>query len=331
MRAPAFWSNPRSKPGLAAALLSPLSAIWMWEARRRWRQGAQHRLKIPVICVGNINIGGTGKTPTVIELVTRLQALGREPHILTRGFGGTETGPKRVDALRHKASAVGDEPLLLAAFAPTWVARDRMAGGLAAVADGADVLLLDDGMQNSALAKDLIILVADAAAGFGNGRVAPAGPLREPVDQGMERADLVLAIGSEEDRDRFLAEWPETGRKPCIGGTLEPLETGMDWQGLRVLAFAGIGRPAKFYATLRAVGADVVQTHSFDDHQPLPETLLRRMESEASEKGLQMVTTEKDAVRLPHSFQQKVLTLPVRLKIVDDRVLTERLKALLQA
>ena len=220
---------------------------------------------------------------------------------------------------------------MLAAFAPTWIARDRVAGGLAAVADAADVLVLDDGMQNFALAKDMTILVADAAAGFGNGRLAPAGPLREPVDQGMERADIVLAIGSEEDRDRFFAEWPETCRKPCIGGTLEPLETGMDWQGLRVLAFAGIGRPAKFYATLRAVGADVVQTHSFDDHQPLPETLLRRMESEASEKGLQMVTTEKDAVRLPHSFQQKVLTLPVRLKIVDDRVLTERLKALLQA
>ena len=331
MRAPAFWNNPRSKPGLAAALLSPLSALWNWEARRRWQRGPQHRLRIPVICVGNINIGGTGKTPTVIELVTRLQAMGRKPHIVTRGYGGTVTGPKRVDALRHRASAVGDEPLLLAAFAPTWVARDRMAGGLAAVADGADVLVLDDGMQNSALAKDLTILVADAAAGFGNGRVAPAGPLREPVEQGMERADIVLAIGSEEDREKFFAEWPETSRKPCIGGALDPLETGMDWQNLRVLAFAGIGRPEKFYATLRGLGADVVQTHSFDDHQPLPETLLRRMESEAAEKGLQLVTTEKDAVRLPLSFQQKVLTLPVRLKIADDRALTERLKALLQA
>jgi tetraacyldisaccharide 4'-kinase len=236
-----------------------------------------------------------------------------------------------VDALRHRASAVGDEPLLLAAFAPTWVARDRMAGGLAAVADGADVLLLDDGMQNNALAKDLTILVADAAAGFGNGRVAPAGPLREPVDQGMERADLVLAIGSEEDREKFFAEWPETSRKPCIGGALDPLETGMDWQNLRVLAFAGIGRPEKFYATLRGLGAEIVQTHSFDDHQPLPETLLRRMESEAAEKGLQLVTTEKDAVRLPQTFQQKVLTLPVRLKIADDSALTERLEALLQA
>lgn len=331
MRAPAFWNNPRSKPGLAAALLSPLSALWNWEARRRWRQGPQHRLRIPVICVGNINIGGTGKTPTVIELVTRLQAMGRKPHIVTRGYGGTVTGPKRVDALRHRASAVGDEPLLLAAFAPTWVARDRMAGGLAVVADGADVLVLDDGMQNSALAKDLTILVVDAAAGFGNGRVAPAGPLREPVEQGMERADIVLAIGSEEDREKFFTEWPETSRKPCIGGALDPLETGMDWQNLRVLAFAGIGRPEKFYTTLRGLGADVVQTHSFDDHQPLPETLLRRMESEAAEKGLQLVTTEKDAVRLPLSFQQKVLTLPVRLKISDDRALTERLKALLQA
>lgn len=331
MRAPAFWNNPRSKPGLAAVLLSPLAALWNREARRRWRQGAQHRLRIPVICVGNINIGGTGKTPTVIELVTRLQAMGKKPHIVTRGYGGTVSGPTRVDALRHRASAVGDEPLLLAAFAPTWVARDRMAGGLAAVAGGADVLVLDDGMQNSALAKDLTILVADAAAGFGNGRVAPAGPLREPVDQGMERADLVLAIGSEEDRTGFFAGWPETRRKPCIGGALEPLETGMDWQGLRVLAFAGIGRPEKFYATLRSLGADVVQTHSFDDHQPLPETLLRRMESEAAEKGLQMVTTEKDAVRLPYSFQQKILTLPVRLKIEDDSALAARLEALPQA
>lgn len=331
MKAPAFWNNPRSRPGLAALLLSPLSALWNFEARRRWRAGAQHRLRIPVICVGNINIGGTGKTPTVIELVTRLQAMGRKPHIVSRGYGGRVPGPMRVDALRHRASAVGDEPLLLAAFAPTWVARDRMAGALAAVAGGADVLVLDDGMQNAALAKDLTILVADAATGFGNGRVAPAGPLREPVDQGIDRADIVLAIGSAADRAGFFEEWPETGRKPCVGGSLEPLETGMDWQGLRVLAFAGIGRPEKFYATLREAGAEVVQTHSFDDHQPLPETLLRRMESEASEKRLQLVTTEKDAVRLPYSFQQKVLTMPVRLRIADDDALTQRLEGLFPA
>ncbi len=328
MRAPSFWNNPRNRPGLAALLLSPLSALWNFEARRRWRKGAKHRLRIPVICVGNINIGGTGKTPTVIEIVMRLQAMGRKPHIVSRGYGGKVSGPLRVDALRHRASAVGDEPLLLAAFAPTWVARDRMAGALAAVADGADVLVLDDGMQNSALAKDLTILVADAATGFGNGRVAPAGPLREPVGQGIDRADIVLAIGKEADRAGFFASWPETGGKPCIGGTLEPLETGMDWQSLRVLAFAGIGRPEKFYATLRDVGAEVVQTHSFDDHQPLPETLLRRMESEASEKRLQLVTTEKDAVRLPYSFQQKVLTLPVRLTIEDDTALTQMLEGL---
>lgn len=331
MRSPAFWNNPRSKPGMAALLLSPLSALWMWEARRRWRQGARHRLRIPVICVGNINIGGTGKTPTVMDLVIRLQAMGKTPHIVSRGYGGKLTGPLRVDALRHRAATVGDEPLLLAAFAPTWVARDRMAGGLAAVADGADVLVLDDGMQNNALAKDLTILVADAATGFGNGRVAPAGPLREPVGQGIDRADIVLAIGNEADRAGFFAAWPETGRKPCIGGMLAPLETGMDWQDLRVLAFAGIGRPEKFYATLRGLGADIVQTHSFDDHQPLPDTLLRRMESEAAEKRLQLVTTEKDAVRLPEAFQQKVLTLPVRLKIEDDRALAQLLEGLFPA
>ncbi len=270
-------------------------------------------MSVPVICVGNINIGGSGKTPTVVALVAQLQSLGKTPHILSRGYGGRLSGPVAVDPERHTANDVGDEAILLSAFAPTWVSRDRVAGALAAISAGADILVMDDGMQNPDLIKDLTVLVVDAAVGFGNGCVIPAGPLRQPVAQGLARADLVLTLGTAEACEKFLQIWPEAGAHAVTRGTVRPLETGMDWHGVKVLAFAGIGRPEKFYQSLRDVGADVVQTRSFDDHQVLSDPLFKRLEAEAWDKGLQLVTTEKDAARLPQKYQQSVLTLPVRL------------------
>jgi tetraacyldisaccharide 4'-kinase len=317
MRPPKFWNNPPDAPGLASYLCRPLSWIWRWQAARRWSRGARIKVPVPVICVGNINLGGTGKTPTVIALISQLQSMGKTPHILTRGYGGSLAGPVQVVTGQHSANEVGDEPVLLSAFAPTWVSRDRVAGARAAVQAGADVLVMDDGMQNADLEKDLTILVVDAAIGFGNGCVAPAGPLRQPVSEGLSRADLILAIGQKKDRDTLLRQWPVLTRHKVFGGRIEPLETGMEWRGLEVLAFAGIGRPEKFYQTLRSLGAKLRQTRSFDDHQVLSETLIRRLEAEAWEKGLQLVTTEKDAARLPRAYQQSVLTLPVRL-VLDD-------------
>lgn len=318
MKAPGFWYQP--KPTLAARLLAPLGLLYAATTARRVAQPGYHP-KVPVICVGNLTVGGTGKTPTTIALLERLPGA----HVVTRGHGGRLEGPVQV-RLDHPAADVGDEPLLLAAFAPTWVAKDRAAGVRAAEAAGARVILLDDGFQNPAVVKDLSIVVTDAARGFGNGLCLPAGPLREPVAEGMKRADLLLSIGTEAEQATFAARF--TSPVPHLRGGLEPLAMGIDWRGERLLAFAGIGNPERFFATLRALGADLVRGEALDDHQPLSSALLTRLEAEAMATGAQLVTTEKDAVRLPAAFRPKVLSLPVRLRVEDWGPLDARLKAL---
>ncbi|MDZ7905742.1 MAG: tetraacyldisaccharide 4'-kinase [Cypionkella sp.] len=313
MQAPNFWTSR----GMAAQILRPLGAIAaLATARRVARLGV--KMPIPVICVGNINAGGTGKTPTVIALIERLAARTITPTIVTRGYGGRLLGPLLVDPNLHSAADVGDEPLLLSAFAQVIVARDRAAGARMAHDMRAQVIVLDDGHQNPSLVKDLSIVVVDAGYGFGNGLCLPAGPLREPVRAGLARADMVISIGDAAAQADFALCW---GQKiaplPHITGALRPLPMGVDWQGAKVVAFAGIGRPEKFFSSLRAAGAILLHAEALGDHAPLPEALLSRLLAQARAHGADLVTTEKDAVRLPPRYRSEVLTLPVRLHFAD--------------
>ncbi|MDA0354265.1 MAG: tetraacyldisaccharide 4'-kinase [Paracoccaceae bacterium] len=318
MQAPKFWYQ---KAALAAWALSPLGWIYGCTTAARVKKRGLHA-QVPVICVGNLNIGGTGKTPFVSDLAQRL--LGAQ--IVSRGYGGRVTGPVLVDLTRHTAADVGDEPLLLAAFAPTWVAKNRAAAVEAAQASGARVILMDDGFQNATVSKDLSILVVDAKRGFGNGFCLPAGPLREPISAGLKRADLLVLIGTPLDGATFLQRYEIT--IPYVQANLQPLATGMTWQGARVMAFAGIGHPEKFFTSLRDVGANIIDSQALDDHQPLTESLMVRLSARAKAASAQLVTTEKDAVRLPKAWQGQVLTLPVRLQFLDEEPLAKVLQRL---
>ena len=309
MKAPGFWHTDGPVP----RLLSPLGRLYASAtARRVARQG--FRLPVPVISVGNVSAGGTGKTPVVMDLLGRLSATGTLAQVVMRGHGGRLHGPVRVDPERHGAEDVGDEALMLSSLGPVWIARDRATGGQASVSDGAEAVILDDAHQNPALVRDLSVLVVDAETGFGNGRCIPAGPLREPVETALERADMVALLGPAGARDALRGRFRDL---PVVEGGLAPLRTGTDWSGLRMLAFAGIGRPGKFFDTLEALGAEIARAVPLGDHQPLPDALMRRLAAEAAALGAELVCTEKDFVRLSAEWRGKVLFLPVRVEWTD--------------
>ncbi|HLG86411.1 MAG TPA: tetraacyldisaccharide 4'-kinase [Alphaproteobacteria bacterium] len=310
MKAPAFWQDRQAPAG---RLLEPFG--WLYGAATRWRLAHAHpwRAPIPVICVGNLTAGGTGKTPIVRDLSARLLAKGRRPHILSRGHGGSAKGPIQVDRERHGAADVGDEPLLLARDAPCWIAADRAAGARAIVAAGGDVVLMDDGLQNPTLAQNLKILVVDGETGFGNGRLLPAGPLREAISEGLARADAIVVMG--EDRANIVSAI--SGSTPIFQAALESPLAG-ELAGRKLMGFAGIGRPEKFRLTLADTGADVVAFRAFADHKPYTERVLEGLIAEAAKAGAALVTTEKDWIRLPAAWRERIRAIPVAVRWRDE-------------
>ena len=308
MRAPDFWQ----RGGALAALLSPLGLLYGASVALKARFTRPADTGLPVICVGNLTAGGSGKTPIAIAIATALRARGRKPFFLTRGYGGSEQGPALV-ARAHSAAVMGDEALLLVRAAPTVVARDRAAGAKLAAQKDADVLVMDDGHQNFALKKSLSLVVVDAQTGFGNGRMIPAGPLRESVAQGLARADAVILVG---DGDPDLGGYTGTVLRARLQADAGALA------GQSVFAFAGIGRPEKFIASLEAQGAEVTGSCFFDDHHPYTEDEIAQLKAISGETML--VTTEKDFVRLSVAMREGIRAVKA-VAAFDDAAALEAL------
>lgn len=304
MRDPEFWQHD----GVIPKLLSPLSAAWQAGTCFRKLTTTPRHPGCPVFCVGNFTVGGAGKTPTAVALYALLKSLGRTPHFVSRGYGGSLEGPHRVNPLIDTADKVGDEPLLLAQHGPTWISRNRALGAEMARDAGANAIILDDGLQNPSLIKDCSFAVIDSSYGIGNGRVMPAGPMREPLISGLEKVHAIILIGDK--TPDFITRLPAS--VPVLRAAIE-LVNGADFDQSRVLAFAGIGRPAKFYDSLGQAGAHIVQTCDFSDHHPFTMQELGHLRSEAARLDARLVTTQKDLMRLPLQQRDGISSLDIRL------------------
>ena len=309
MQAPDFWQL--GKGGALATVLSPLGWLYGLATKAKLKATKAWASPVPVICVGNLITGGAGKTPVALDLAKRLQAKGRKVHFLSRGYGGHEVGPLRVEPENHEFTRVGDEPLLLAAHAPTWVSRERRAGCMAAAKAGADIIIMDDGFQNPYVAKDFSIIVIDGSYGFGNKKLIPAGPLRETIAGGLARAQAVVVIGEDRTGSRDLVT--SDGHSP-ISARLIPAPLPENIKGKPVIAFTGIGRPDKFFETVSGLGCIVQEKIPFADHHPYSKADIINLRDAAKKANARLLSTEKDAQRLPRSFLSEVTIVPVTLE-----------------
>ena len=325
MRAPAFWWQA---PGLCSAALAPFGAIYGAVAAARM-QRAGTRADVPVICVGDPTVGGAGKTPVAIAIAKMLIAQGKRPYFLTRGYGGREQGPLLLDPARHSAADAGDEPLLLSAVSPVVVSADRIAGAKLAAQSGADIIVMDDGFQNPALTKNLSLLVVDAKGGAGNGRVFPAGPLRAPLMQQLERANAIVLIGKGEAGEQVARQ----ARKVLRAAIVPDANAAAALKGKSLLAYAGIGRPEKFFATLESAGGNIAERRAFPDHHAFSAGEANELLAAARNRNLTLVTTEKDRARMQGNAALSELAnasrvLPITLRFEDETALKALLSSL---
>jgi tetraacyldisaccharide 4'-kinase len=313
MKAPQFWYEPNT---WKAKFLYPLGYFYNLLTLLRGKLAKPQSYSCLTICIGNLNVGGTGKTPTTIALAQHFLKKGLQVHVVSRGYKGKFQGTFLVDPQKHKSDEVGDEPLLMSEFTSVWVSNKRKNGIAAAENAGAQIVLLDDGFQDPSFHKDFSLIVVDGEKGFGNKKCMPAGPLRENIVQGFKRADALVIVGQ---RIYKFDTFPT--HLKIIHSKLKPIETGMNWKEGKYLAFAGIADPSKFFKTLRSLGANLIDCVALSDHQNLDGQVLKRLERKANSAHAQLVTTEKDAVRLSNTYRKKVLSLPVRIEFDDKNEL----------
>lgn len=319
MRAPEFWqSGPTAAIG---HLLSPLGALYASITSFRASKSAEWTAPVPVICLGNLVMGGAGKTLVGLNLIQQLKTAGYTPHVIIRGYGGSLTGPAQVDAQNHRHHDVGDEALLYAAITPTWMGANRVASAKSAANAGADIILMDDGFQNPSLAKTLSLLVFDGSYGIGNGYGFPAGPMREFLGPGIKRADAVIGI----------SQLPQTiltaaNGKPVFTADTVARDIGDTLKDQRVVAFAGIGRPEKFFDSLTTAGANIVHSVPFPDHHSFTDKEIRALKLEAQNRSALLVTTAKDHVRLSPEMKSDVTAFHVDIKWQNESAFFEFVK-----
>jgi tetraacyldisaccharide 4'-kinase len=316
MTPPDFWRFGQTPP----KALVPLSRLWARATARRVARSGWVA-PVPVICCGNAGLGGAGKTPLALDLARRLARRGLRVGFLSRGYGGRLRGPLLVDAARHSAADVGDEPLLLARQAPVWIGADRVLTARLAIAQGCNVLVMDDGLQNPGLAKTLSLMVVDGGTGFGNGFVMPAGPLRETPEEAARRCHASVMIGVDTTDAASRAAQPVLLARLAAPKIVLPS---------RLVAFAGIGRPEKFFATLASIGHTPHAALPFPDHHRYTTRDLRRVFSKARRHDAALITTEKDHVRLPAALRERILTLPIALVWQDEATIEALLDRMLQ-
>ena len=311
MKTPKHW---QTKNILSITLFLP-GCIYAFATWLRIKLIKPKKVKVPVICIGNLTAGGSGKTPVSISIAKILKNSGKTPYFVSRGYGGNLSNIE-VDINIHSPIEVGDEPLLLAKEAPVIVNHKRFDGATRAVSNGANIIIMDDGFQNPQLYKDKSFLVIDGNVGLGNMFPIPAGPMREFYSHGKKRAQAVIILG--DDKTSVAEKFNDL---PIFYGNIVPKKPQTRYK--KVVAFAGIGRPQKFYNSLKNCELEVIKTFDFPDHYFYKNDDIKEIVETAEKLGAEIYTTSKDFVKIPAAYKDKINVLEISISWKDENKLID--------